>query len=76
MAIELLGGDAELDDKVPGQVLRVDLAAFLLPEANKRGFIATHDDSGVCSAKEVSPANRQLADVRVMTHLLLRSSSK
>ena len=37
--IEVLGRDAELDDEVAGQVLRLDLAALLLPEADKRGFI-------------------------------------
>jgi hypothetical protein len=31
MPIELLGGYAELDDEVPGEVLQLDLTAFLLP---------------------------------------------
>jgi hypothetical protein len=47
MAVELLGGDAELDNQVRGEVLLLDLTALLLPEPEERGFIVAHDDSGV-----------------------------
>ena len=55
MTIEFLGGDPELDDQVPGEVLRLDLAAFLLPEAEKRGFIVAHDDSGIGATDKSAP---------------------
>ena len=55
MAVELLGRDAELDDQVRGEVLVLDLAAFLLPEADKRGFIGAHDDSSIGAADEETP---------------------
>jgi hypothetical protein len=32
MPVELLGHAAELDDQVAGQVFRLDLTAFFLPE--------------------------------------------
>jgi hypothetical protein len=33
-AVELLGGSPELRDEVAGQILRLGLAPFLLPEAD------------------------------------------
>jgi hypothetical protein len=54
MSVEVLCRDAELDDEVPREVLGLDLAAFLLPEADKRGFIVAHDDSGIGATDEVS----------------------
>jgi hypothetical protein len=73
MAIELLGGDAELDDEVGREVLRLDLAAFLLPEPDKRGFIVAHDDSRVSAANKPPAAVReQCTDVCIMSHLLLQ----
>ena len=37
--IELLGNDPELNDKVTGQVLGLDLAAFFAPEADEGLFV-------------------------------------
>ena len=48
--IEGLGHEAELDDQVARQVLRLGLAAFLAPEAEEGGFVAAHDDAGVGAA--------------------------
>jgi hypothetical protein len=53
--VELLGGDPELDDKVAGEVLRLDLPALLPPEAEEGGFIATHDNASVGPADERAP---------------------
>ena len=39
MPIERFGRDAELDNKIAGKVLRLSLAAFFPPEAQKGGFI-------------------------------------
>src|SRR5260370_4258459 len=50
--IELLGDGPELHDQVAGQVLRLGLAPFLLPEANKGRFVIAHDDPGVRAADE------------------------
>ena len=52
MAIEGLGHQAELDDEVAGQVLRLGLAPFLAPQPDQGGFIVAHDDAGVGAADE------------------------
>src|SRR6516225_2529694 len=46
-AIELLRRPAKLHDEVAGEVLRLGFTPFLPPKADKGGFIATHDDTGV-----------------------------
>jgi len=51
-AVELLGGSPKLHDKVAGQVLRLDLAPFLAPEADKGPFVIAHNDPGVRAADE------------------------
>ena len=40
--VQGLGRDAELDDEVSGQVLGLDLAALLLPKAEKGRLVAAH----------------------------------
>ena len=50
--IEVLGDDAELDDEVAGEVLRLDLAALLPPQPEQGGFVVAHDDPGVRAADE------------------------
>jgi hypothetical protein len=52
LPIEVLGHEAELDDKVGRQVLRPDLAALLLPQADQGLFVLSHDDAGVGTADE------------------------
>src|SRR5262249_13399108 len=49
MPIEGLGHEANLDDEIVGEVLRVGLAAFLAPKGSP---IAPHDDPGVGAADE------------------------
>ena len=44
----------ELDDKVAGEVLRLNLAALFLPQPQQSGLILTHDSAGVRTADEVS----------------------
>ena len=46
-SIEVLGHHPELDDEIAGQVLRLDLAALLLPKPEQRILIVAHDDPGV-----------------------------
>ena len=53
--VEVLGDGAELDDQIVGEVLRLDLAAFLPPEPNEIGFVVAHDDPGVRAADESIP---------------------
>ena len=53
--IERLGRDAELDDKVLGQIHRLDLASRLLPKAHEGSFVAAHDDSRIGAADEGQP---------------------
>jgi hypothetical protein len=43
-AIELLRGPSELHHEVVREVLRLGLASFLLPEADKGRFVIAHDD--------------------------------
>jgi hypothetical protein len=50
--VEWFGHHAELDDEVAGQVLRLDSAPFLVPEADEGGLIVAHDDPGVRPADE------------------------
>ena len=38
--VKLLGGEAELDDKIAGQVLRLDLTALFPPQAQQGGLVA------------------------------------
>ena len=52
--VERLGDHPELDDEIAGEVLRLDLAALLAPEAEQGGFIIAHDDPGVRAADEVA----------------------
>ena len=46
--------DAKLDDEVRREVLRPDLAPFLLPQADQGLFVLPHDDPGVGAADEVT----------------------
>ena len=41
--VERLGGDAELDDEIVGEVLRLSLAALFLPQPDEGGFVRAHD---------------------------------
>jgi hypothetical protein len=50
--VELLGRDSELDDKIAGAILRLNLTSFLLPETEEGGFIMAHDNSGIRAADE------------------------
>ena len=52
--VEVLGDDAELDDEVAGQVLRLDFAALFPPQPQQGGLVIAHDDPGVRAADEAS----------------------
>jgi hypothetical protein len=45
--IKILCREAELDDKVAGEILRLGLASFFSPKAQKSRLVLTHDDPGV-----------------------------
>jgi hypothetical protein len=51
-SVEVLGGQAKLDDEVAGEVLRPDLAALLLPKADQGLLVLAHDDASVGAADE------------------------
>ena len=59
LPIERLGHDPELDNEVAGQVLWLDFAALLPPEADKGGFVIAHDSPGVRAADEAPAVNRK-----------------
>ena len=50
--VEVLGGQAELDDEVAGEVLRPDLASLLLPQLGQGLLVLAHDP-GVGASDEV-----------------------
>jgi hypothetical protein len=50
--IEVLGHQAELNDKVAGEVLRLGLAALLAPELEEGRLIGAHDHPGIRAADE------------------------
>ena len=50
------GSEPELDEGVAGQVLRLNLAAFFMPEAQQGGLVITYDDPGIGTADEAAPA--------------------
>ena len=47
--------------RLPDEVLRLDLAAFLPPQPHQRRFIIAHDDPGVGAADEVTTVGRDCA---------------
>jgi hypothetical protein len=59
-AVELLGDGPKLHDEVAGQVLRLGLAPFLPPEADKGRFVIAHDDPGVRAADESSALEKSV----------------
>jgi hypothetical protein len=52
--VEVLGGEAELDDEVAGEVLRPDLAPLLLPQADQGFLVLAHDDASIRASDEVA----------------------
>jgi hypothetical protein len=66
MPVERFGHQAELDDKVARQVLRLGVPPFLAPQADEGSFIAAHDDPSVGAADEEAPV--QLNCSRLMSH--------
>jgi hypothetical protein len=52
-AVEVLGGEAELDDQHAREVEGDLLTSFLAPEPQQRLFVLAHDDPGVRAADEV-----------------------
>ena len=47
--------DAELDDEIIREVLRLLLAALLAPEPQQGGLVLAHDDPGIRAADEAPP---------------------
>ena len=50
MAVEGLGGYAELDDEVAREVLGLGFAALLPPQAEEGALFIAHDDPGIRTA--------------------------
>ena len=57
-SVQLLGGNAKLDDDIAGQVLRLDLAALLSPQSQEGGLVLARDDPSVRAADEVAAIGR------------------
>ena len=56
--VQLLGDEPKLDEEVARQILGLDLATFLSPQPQKRGFVLAHDDPGIRTADEVAAIRR------------------
>src|SRR5262249_60706672 len=63
VSVEGFGDAAELDDEIARLVLRLDLAAFLPPEAEEGRFVGAHDHPGVGAADECAALPRSRADL-------------
>ena len=70
--IERLGGDAELDDEIVAEVLRLSLAALFPPQPDERRFVRAHDDPGVRAAKKMA-AGTVTSCGRMWIHDFLRN---
>jgi len=53
--VERLGHEPELDQKAAREVLRLNLAPLLAPQAKKSALVLAHDDPGVRAADELPP---------------------
>src|SRR5262245_59271678 len=58
--IERFGRASELRNKVARKVLRLDLAALFLPEADEGGFVRPHDDPGIRAPDELAAIDWQI----------------
>jgi hypothetical protein len=56
--IEVLGRKPELHDKIAREILRLYLAAFLLPEPQQGVFIVPHNYSCIRAADEPAPIDK------------------
>jgi hypothetical protein len=68
-AIEVLGGDPELNYEIAGQVLRLDLSPLLPPKPEESTLIIAHDDPGIRAADEVATVFRLLRRHEDLLHL-------
>jgi hypothetical protein len=73
--VQILGGQAELDDEVTGEVLWFHLAAFFSPESKKRRLIAAHDDPGVRAADEAAAIGRVERPAHATLHPAILSAA-
>ena len=58
-SIEFFGDCPKLDNEVAGEVLRLDLTAFLAPKVHQGSFVLPHNNSGVRAADEGAAASRK-----------------
>ena len=69
--VQGLGCDAELDDEIVGQILRLGLAALFLPQPDQRGFVAAHNNARVRAAEETASMSK-IVCACVYTHGFLQ----
>ena len=51
--VQRLGGDAQLDDKVVNQILRLGLPALFPSQPDQRELVGAHDDLRIRAAQEL-----------------------
>jgi hypothetical protein len=54
-SVQVLGRNTKLDNKVAGQVLRLDFPALFPPQPEQGGFIIADDDPDVGATDEIAP---------------------
>jgi hypothetical protein len=64
--VQRLGGQAQLDDEVAGEVFRSSFATFLPPQSQQGRLVLAHYDSGVRAPDESLPIGVP-SDSRKMT---------
>jgi hypothetical protein len=69
--VKLLGSEAELDDEVAGQVLRLNLAALFSPQPQQGGLVIAHDDPGVRTTYKRPPLGQFSFSRGISAHMLL-----
>jgi len=63
MPVESFCCKTKLNDEVVGEILRLDLATLLPPEAQEGGFIGAHNHPRVGTANESAASQRSRADL-------------
>ena len=67
--VQRFSGDAELDDEIFAEILRLALAALFPPEADQGRLVRAHDDPSVRAADEQAAVDAGL--VRAPSHYVL-----
>ena len=68
-SVQMLSHRAELDQKVAGQIRRLDLAPLFLPKAAQRRLVFAHNSPGIRAADKPAAVTCTTSRKRVQTIL-------